>query len=96
MSFQKDDVDLWLASVKGKKNTECISMNDIATPLSRGDMVGLVVRALAFHRCGPGSSLSSGAQIICELSLFDVLFFTMSGFFLWVLQFFLPQQKINM
>ena len=57
-------------------------------------MVGRVVRAPAFHRCGPGSSPGSGNRIICELSLFDVLFSTMPrGFFLRVLRFFLPQQK---
>ena len=58
---------------------------------SLGGMVGRVVRALAFHRCGPGSI---PARAICELSLFDVLFSTMPrGFFLRVLRFFLPQQK---
>ena len=41
-------------------------------------MVCRVVSAPTFHRCGSGSSPGLGNRIICELSLFDVLFSTMS------------------
>ena len=44
---------------------------------SFGDGVGLVVRALAFHQCGPGSIPALG--VICGLSLL-VLYFAMRGF----------------
>ena len=42
-----------------------------------GGRVGLVVRALAFHQCGPGSISALGA--ICGLSLL-VLYSAMRGF----------------
>ena len=42
-----------------------------------GGRVGLVVRALAFHQCGPGSIFATG--VICGLSLL-VLYSAMRGF----------------
>ena len=42
-----------------------------------GGRVGLVVRALAFHQCGPGSLPALG--VICGLSLL-VLYSAMRGF----------------
>ena len=42
-----------------------------------GGRVGLVVRALAFHQCGPGSISALG--VICGLSLL-VLYSVMRGF----------------
>ena len=42
-----------------------------------GGRVGLVVRALAFHQCGPGSISAPG--VICGLSLL-VLYSSMRGF----------------
>ena len=42
-----------------------------------GGRVGLVVRALAFHQCGPGSISAPG--VICGLSLL-VLYSAMRGF----------------
>ena len=42
-----------------------------------GGSVGQVVRALAFHRCGPGSFSASG--VICGLSLL-LLFSVVRGF----------------
>ena len=42
-----------------------------------GGRVGLVVRALAFHQCGPGSISALG--VICGLSLL-VLYSAMRGF----------------
>ena len=42
-----------------------------------GGRVGLVVRALAFHQCGPGSISTPG--VICGLSLL-VLYSAMRGF----------------
>ena len=42
-----------------------------------GGRVGLVVRALAFHQCGPGSISALG--VICGLILF-VLYSAMRGF----------------
>ena len=50
---------------------------------------GAVVRALAFHQCGPGSIPRSG--VICGLSLL-VLWSAPRGF-LWVLRFTLSPQK---
>ena len=43
----------------------------------KGGRVGLVVRALAFHQCGPGSISALG--VICGLSLL-VLYSAMRGF----------------
>ena len=43
----------------------------------RSGRVGLVVRALAFHQCGPSSISAPG--VICGLSLL-VLYFAMRGF----------------
>ena len=43
----------------------------------KGGRVGLVVRALAFHHCGPGSISALG--VICGLSLL-VLYSAMRGF----------------
>ena len=42
-----------------------------------GGRVGIVVRALGFHQCGPG--LISALGVICGLSLL-VLYFAMRGF----------------
>ena len=42
-----------------------------------GGGVGMVVRALAFHQCGPGSILALG--VICGLSLL-VLYSALRGF----------------
>ena len=42
-----------------------------------GGRVGLVVRALAFHQCGPGSNSALG--VICGLSLL-VLYSALRGF----------------
>ena len=73
---------------------DCLQLMLLPFTNSVGVMAGLVVRALAIYHCDLGSSLSSSARIICEVSLFDVLFFAMPReFFLWVLQSFLPQQK---
>ena len=44
----------------------------------RGATDGAVVRAPAFHQCGPGSN--SGVDAICGLSLLLVLFFATKGF----------------
>jgi len=57
-----------------------------------GGMGGLVVRALAFHRCGPGSI---PARVIRELSLFNVLFFLMPQGFFSGFSSFPPSSKIN-
>ena len=45
--------------------------------ITLGGRVGLVVRALAFHRCGPGSITALG--VICGLRLL-VLYSAMRGF----------------
>ena len=45
--------------------------------ITLGRRVGLVVRALAFHRCGPGSITALG--VICGLRLL-VLYSAMRGF----------------
>ena len=42
------------------------------TVLVKGSRDGAVVRALAFHQCGPGSI--PGLDVICGLSLLLVLF----------------------
>ena len=44
----------------------------------RGSRDGAVVRALAFHQCGPGSI--PGLDVICGLSLLLVLFSAPRGF----------------
>ena len=44
---------------------------------NKGGRVGLVVRALAFHQCGPSSI--SAPNVICGLSLL-VLYSAMRGF----------------
>ena len=45
---------------------------------SRGSRDGAVVRALAFHQCGPGSI--PGLDVICGLSLLLFLFSAPRGF----------------
>ena len=52
-----------------------------------------VVRALASHQCGPGSSPGVGA--ICGLGLFLVLTFPPRGFSLGTLVFPSPQKPIS-
>ena len=47
------------------------------TDVGNGGRVGLVVRALAFHQCGPG--LISALGVICGLSLL-VLYSAVRGF----------------
>ena len=44
----------------------------------KGSRDGAVVRALAFHQCGPGSI--PGLDVICGLSLLLVLFSAARGF----------------
>ena len=48
------------------------------TVLVKGSRDGAVVRALAFHQCGPGSI--PGLDVICGLSLLLVLFSAPRGF----------------
>ena len=52
--------------------------------LSKGSRDGVVVRALASHRCGPGSI--PGPGVTCGLSLLLVLV-PAPRVFLWVLRF---------
>ena len=47
-------------------------------PQSQGSRDGAVVKALAFHQCGPGSI--RGCDVICGLSLLLVLFSAPGGF----------------
>ena len=55
-----------------------------------GSKDGAVVRALAFHQCGPGSI--PGPGVICGLSLLLVLVLA-SRVFLWVLRFSSPHKN---
>ena len=54
----------------GMSETKCVG-------LVLGSRVGVVVRALAFHQCGPGSI--PGPGVICGLSLL-VLYSALRGF----------------
>ena len=59
-------------------------------------MGGVAVRALAFHLYGPGFKPRLGQDIICELSLFDVLFSPLPRGFFSGFSGFPPSVKINM
>ena len=57
---------------------------------------GMGIRALAFHFCNP-SSIPESAKVICELSLFDVLFLSHNrGFFIGISSFPSSKKKNNM
>ena len=64
---------------KRKQNKLAIKLRtriDVALPVGSRD--GVVVRALASHKCGPGSI--PGLGVICGLSLLLVLVFAPRGF----------------
>ena len=62
-----------------------------AVSLRWGSRDGAVVRALAFHQCGPGSI--PGLDVICGLSLLLVLFSAPRGFSPGSTPVFPPPQK---
>ena len=57
---------------------DCTEFPFKAKKVCRGARDGAVVRAPAFHRCGPGSN--PGVDAICGLSLLLVLSFATKGF----------------
>ena len=73
---------VWFASKASKKNRE-------AADIFGGSRVGVVVRALAFHQCVPGSI--PGPGVICGLSLL-VLYSAPRGFSLGTPAFPSPQK----
>ena len=58
--------------------------SNLSLPYLMGSRDGVVVRALAFHQCGPGSI--PGPGVICGLSLLLVLILAVRVF-LWALRF---------
>ena len=63
---------------------------DLRTAVSEGSSDGAVVRALASHQCGPGST--PGPGVICGLSLLVVLVLAPRGFSPGTLVFPSPQK----
>ena len=69
---------IFLASTLLKTRNEFLVTKSAICLVSVGSKDGAVVRALAFHHCGPGSNLSVNA--ICGLSLLLVLSLTPRDF----------------